>query len=149
MPPVGASIHRRGGEWEFRRGAGKASSRERVEGEERLINDALKKHADDERRRSRLRRSGWTPAKVVAQAGIVCGVLPDRVYGNGKRPAQVRARSLACKWLIDDLGLTGAFVSRLLRIAQPTVSQSIERGRGIARDLGMRMEEVDGKGRIQ
>jgi len=138
-----AGIIRKAGEWEIVPvGApGNRAGEESVEGEDAFIHAALEAEQDREERRSRLRREGWTPARVIARAGEVYGIGEDMVYGAGKKPAQVRARALACKWLVDDLGLSGAAVGRLLRVSQPTVSQQAARGRGLATELGHRLEE--------
>jgi len=149
--PVRGGIRRQGGEWEFLpQGASEnAKRRERVEGDDAFVRAAVAGEQEREARRSRLLRDGWTPPRVVARAAEVCGVSPDQVYGAGKRPAQVRARALACKWLIEDMGLAGAAVARLLRISQPTVSQQAARGRMLASKLGHRLEEQGREGRIQ
>jgi hypothetical protein len=70
---------------------------ERVEGDDAFVRAALAGEQEREARRSRLRRDGWTPPRVVDRAAEVCGVSPDQVYGPGKRPAQVRGRALASK----------------------------------------------------
>lgn len=122
---------------------------EHIAGTVPFIQEALEQSGDVEVRRSRLQRLGWTPVRVVARAAEVCGLAEDQVYGAGKRERQVRARALSCKWLIDDLGVSGAEVAKVLRISQPTVSQSLERGRMVAGELGFRLEEDENARRIQ
>jgi REP element-mobilizing transposase RayT len=151
LGPVRGAILRRGGEWEFdRQDEGTAvRNEERVEGDDAFVHAAVAGEQELEARRSVLRRDGWTPPRVIARAAEVCGVSPDAVYGAGKRPGQVRARALACKWLIEDLGISGAKVARSLRIAQSTVSEQAARGRVLASQLGHRLEERGPGGRIR
>jgi DNA-binding MarR family transcriptional regulator len=44
----------------------------------------------------------------------------------------VAARSLLCYWANRELGITTVELARRLNLAQPTVSQSVDRGERIA-----------------
>jgi len=145
------AIRRVAGQWEYvtaKPGKGSVDA-EQVLVERPLLQMAMAGEEESEARRSRLIRAGWTPARIIAHAAAVCGVDGDHVYGNGKRPPQVRARALACKWMVEDLGMSGAKTSRILRISQPTVSQNVERGRRIASAFGRRLEDLESRRRIQ
>lgn len=62
------------------------------------------------------------------------------MYGKAKRRGISWARALACKWLVEDLGMLTVQVARMLRISQPAVSQCVVRGRHLDRELGERLE---------
>ncbi len=113
---------------------------ERILGSSEFVGQVLTQAKDKEKRRSRLRREGWVPARVVARAARVLGIDADTIYGNGKRPAQCRARSLVCKWLVEDLGYTAVEVANILRITQPAVSANVRRGHGLSGELKVRLE---------
>ena len=59
----------------------------------------------------------------------------DRVYffgENSKYARTVAARSLLCYWANRELGISTVELARRLNLAQPTVSQSVDRGERIA-----------------
>ena len=144
LGPVRGGILRRAGGWEFvPSGTGsERSEEESLAGDDAFVNAALAGEQNEEARRSRLRRGGWTPARVIRRAAQVCGVEEDAVYGHGKRVSQTRARALACKWLVEDLGLSGAETARMLRISQSAVSRQVAHGHTIASDIGHRLEDI-------
>jgi len=47
------------------------------------------------------------------------------------------ARSLACKWLIVDMGMTGAAAGDILMMSPTAVSRGVERGRDIESKMGV------------
>lgn len=148
-PELEGILRREAGDWEFNSHRDPTDRLpEAVAGQSVLVNAALDADKAHELRRSQLRRAGWTPEKIVARAARLCRIATDLAYGPGKRPAQVRARALACKWLVEDLGLSEAKVAHILRIAGPTVSVQLERGRRIVGELGFRLEDVERGRRI-
>ena len=54
------------------------------------------------------------------------------VLREGKHARTVAARSLLCDWANRELGITAVELARRLNLAQPTVSQSVDRGERIA-----------------
>ncbi len=141
---IGGGIVRSfGGQWEFlqaKTGNRHVRGDERILGSGEFVEQVLRAVEEREQRTSRLKRQGWKPARVIERAAAVLGIRADEVYGNGKRRAQSRARSLACKWLVEDLGMQTVQVARLLRMTQPGVSISVVRGRRLAGALGQRLE---------
>jgi predicted transcriptional regulator len=49
----------------------------------------------------------------------------------------VLAKDLACKWLVEDLGMRGAAVAKLLAISKSAVSRAVVRGQRIEEERGV------------
>lgn len=113
---------------------------ERILGDERFIEKMLEKAEEDEDRRQRLKRTGWTLPRVVARAAKAMDLKPGDVRGPSKEPRRSRARALASKWAVEDLGLTTVTVSRYLRVTQPAVTGAVHRGRTLEKELHVRLE---------
>jgi len=75
------------------------------------------------------------PLAVIARAARIARVRPEEVRRHGKRPGECKARRLACKWLVDDLGMRQEDVGRLLGITQSSVCQNVVRGRILEREM--------------
>ncbi|MEK7475553.1 MAG: transposase [Candidatus Coatesbacteria bacterium] len=89
-----------------------------------------------ERRRTRAGKR-VNPQAVLQAAARVAGVPVEAIQRPGKKPAVAMGRALACKWLVEDLGMQGVAVARLLGVTSGAVSQGIERGRRIEAEKGV------------
>jgi len=110
----------------------------RILGAGPFVERVLKETEGRDRRRAWLGKR-LTPTEVIARAAQVAGVSVDDLKGNNKRAPVVRARCLACKWLVEDLGLHGVAVARLMGVTGPTVCRSAAEGRKVERALGVRL----------
>jgi len=54
------------------------------------------------------------------------------LWGAGKPPKVVQARSLLCYWATSELGVTQVWLSKKLKLAQPAISLAAARGCAIA-----------------
>lgn len=113
---------------------------DRVLGSEAFGRTVIEQSGIEERRRHRMARR-TTPAAVIARAGKVTGVAAGSVKGVSKKPERVRARSLACKWLVEDMGMRGVSVAKVLGLTPAAVSKCVERGRSIEAALGAKFGE--------
>lgn len=123
--------HLDAGGWEtLRIGRGKEAvpADERLLGSAGFVERALKAADEQERWRSRARRHGVTLERIIALAAGKAGIGVKDITGSGKRQAQVRARALACHWLVGRLGYSGVMVARRLGITEAGVSKSATRG---------------------
>lgn len=114
--------------------------KEVVIGEEKFIQNVMKKSQDSKDRREKLKRKGWTSGRIIVRAEAVCGVKKGKLRGSSKVPSISRARSLACKWMVDDLGMTTVAAAHRLRIIQSAVSHKLPQGRRLEKELGVRLE---------
>jgi hypothetical protein len=134
----------REGGWE--RGDGKAFpddtyADERIAGSRMFVEKVLKDAGERERWRSKMAAKGWDAARVIRRAESMFGIKPGDLKGNGKKPSLCMARSMACKWLVDDLGKSEIEVSNLLGLSQPGVSMCVRRGRMMEKAKGCRFEK--------
>jgi len=113
---------------------------EKLAGEATFIQSVIKKVQEQEDRREKLRRKGWTPGRVMARAEAILGLKKGEVRGNSKRPAISKARSLACKWMVDDLGMTTVATAHRLRVMQSVVSHRLPGARRLEKEMGVRLE---------
>src|SRR6185295_1736288 len=117
--------------------AGESGSRKRAEpsdprilGGGSFVAEAMGKVDAAERRRDRNRRR-LSPADVVAAAAKLAGVPVEQIRHSNRRRQAVVGRALACKWLVEDLGVRGVEVARLLGVTGAAVTQGVERGRSL------------------
>jgi REP element-mobilizing transposase RayT len=111
----------------------------RVLGSGRYVEEVLRDVENRDRRRAWLGKR-LTPEDVMARAAQAAGVPVEALGGRAKRPAVVRARCLACKWLVEDLGLSGAMVAAMLGITRSGVSKCVGRGGELEKALGIRLD---------
>ena len=111
---------------------------ERIIGSREFVAKVLKHAGERERWRSKMAGS-WTSEQVMERAAKETGIKVSEMKGSGKRPAQCKARSMACKWLVDDLGRTETEVASLLGITQPGVSDCVKKGRILEANGGSRL----------
>ena len=55
-------------------------------------------------------------------------------WSRGKYRRFVKARSLLCYWVVRELGISTAGLSRRLHISSAAVSQSVRRGENLAKE---------------
>jgi len=118
-------------------------SDERILGGGEFVADALRGAEEAMDRRTAIRRAGWTAERVIARAAEVAGIVPGDLRRPGKTAARSLARALACRWLVDELGMKTTEVARTLGMTQPGVSIAARRGRAMG---GAPALESDGGG---
>ncbi|MEK7474538.1 MAG: transposase [Candidatus Coatesbacteria bacterium] len=111
----------------------------RVLGSSEFVSGIMKKAEALERRTHRLSRL-MTPRQVIEKAAKVAGVSPASMRGRNQHVGRVLAKDLACKWLVEDLGLRGAAVAKLLDISKSAVSRGVVRGQRIEKERGVALE---------
>jgi hypothetical protein len=116
-------------------------SDERILGDGDFVEGILK--AAEERYDSRylLKAKGYDLVKTAERAGQIIGIDPDRIWVKGKHPETVQARSLFCYWACRELGMKTTEVAEVLKISQPSVSQSVQRGEELCKKRGWKLFE--------
>ncbi len=84
---------------------------------------------------------GYDLAKAAERAGQITGIDPDRVWAKGKHPETVQARNLLCYWACRELGMKTIEFPDVLKISQPSVSQSVQRGEKLCKNRGWKLIE--------
>lgn len=117
-------------------GAGAAN----VLGQGDFVGKIVKRVEGRDRRRT-IMRTRLSPEDVFRKAVDVLGVTVAEVRSNSRRTAVARARALASKWLVEDLGLQGVKAAELLNVSAAVVSRGVIAGRRIEAELGVSLGE--------
>ncbi|MBW2739135.1 MAG: hypothetical protein JRE64_09885 [Deltaproteobacteria bacterium] len=107
---------------------------ERILGDSDFVETVLKASQDKFDRNYLLKARGYDFNTVVDRVAEVLGVNRTEVLSSGRQPHRVQARSLVCFWASRELGMSMVELSKRLKISQPTVSQSANRGEKIAKE---------------
>lgn len=111
---------------------------ERILGSGRFVARVLREVERRDRRKMGLRRK-LTPAGAVERAAKVVGTEARCVYARDRRRMPSAARALACKWLVEDMGVSVASVARMLKVTMGAVCQAVARGRAVEDARGTRL----------
>jgi chromosomal replication initiation ATPase DnaA len=112
---------------------------ERILGDGDFVENALAGSSERLERRSRLKGGGYDFERVAKKVAVIYGLPLSEVLKKDKYARTVAARSLLCYWANRELGITTVELARRLNLAQPTVSQSVERGGRIAADKQLKL----------
>ena len=135
----GGLVRSAGGIGEYlanRRNGDKMAGDIRVLGSSEFVSDILRKAEAKERRRHKMSRM-MTPKQVIEKAAKVAGVAVSTMQGRNQQADRVVAKDLACKWLVEDLGMRGSAVAELLDISKSAVSRGVVRGQRIEEERGV------------
>jgi len=116
-------------------------SDERILGDGEFVEAVLKTAEKQYESRYLLEARGYDLAKIAERVGQVTGIKPDRIGEKGKQPETVPARSLLCYWACRDLGMKTVELAERLKISQPSVSQSVQRGEKLCKERGWNLIE--------
>ena len=136
---VGGGLVRSAGGWSvvksMRRGFERMKGDERILGEGHFVETVLKAAQESLDRKCQLEAKGYSFDWLVERVARQLDVEAKDVLAPGKYAQSVKARSLLCYWGTRELGMTTVDLASRLKLAQPTVSQAVIRGRKIAEDL--------------
>ena len=91
----------------------------------------------------RCKRAPVDLSVLAERVAGLCGVSAEEVMTRGRRRERVEARSLFCYWAVEALGWSVGELAGTLGMAPSSVSRSVERGNGIAKQKGYRrLDEV-------
>jgi REP-associated tyrosine transposase len=107
-------------------------SDERILGDGEFTQSVLDEAKERLAEHYRLQTQGYDLDKVTIRVSSELGIDPAQVWGYGKHPLTVKARSLLCYWAVRKLGFSATELSRKLGVSQPSVSISVKRGEKIA-----------------
>jgi REP element-mobilizing transposase RayT len=119
-------------------GEGEAHDARILGGGDFIAKVVAKVEAAERRRQQASKRV--SPSAVLQAAAKAAGVPVEAIQRPNRRPAAVVGRALACKWLVEDLGMRGVAVAKLLGVTPAAVTQGVERGRRIEVERGVRLD---------
>ncbi|WP_155316948.1 hypothetical protein [Desulfosarcina alkanivorans] len=73
---------------------------------------------------------------------IFLNIEEKRIRAPGKNRLTVKARSLFCCWSVDLLGVSMSSLARQLGLSITSVSHSVERGRRIAAEENLSLDQT-------
>jgi hypothetical protein len=140
---VGGGLVRSLGGWKavkVLRGVG-----ERIKGDERILGDGdfveTVLGASNERleRRAMLQAMGYDLDRLAERVAQLFEMPIGQVLRRGRYVRTVPARSVLCFWANRELGISTVELAKRLKIAQPTVTQSVARGEKIVAEKQLLM----------
>jgi len=135
----GGLVRSMGGIMEVMHAAGR---REKMQSDERILGggEYVAKILREVERRDR-RKTGLkeriTPEEIIEQAANVVGVDARHVYMRNKSRDVSQARSLAAKWLVEDLGMTVGSAARMLKVTPAAVCYGVQKGKDVELTRGI------------
>lgn len=108
----------------------KSQSDERILGSGEYVGEVLREIEHRDRRKEGFKKR-LTPEQVVEKASEAMGVTLAEVKARSRARRVTEARSLACKWLVEDLGMRVIDVARLLGVTSAAVVFAVKRGKKV------------------
>jgi len=145
---VGGGLVRSAGGWsavrQLRREKAYAKGDERILGEGSFVESVLAHVQEAFQNKYELPAQGFDFEKVVERVAEVLGMSREEVLETGKRRETVRARSLLCYWAAGELRMSMTGLSAQLKISVNCVSQSVARGKILAKMNDYSLTEYKG-----
>jgi putative transposase len=110
---------------------------ERILGDRDFVAQALSRTTEALERRYALQASGVDVDVIAGRIAQLLNMDVQEVWQPGKYKRLVTARSLLCFWAVRELGESMASMARRLGISTVAVSKSVERGKRLAKEMGL------------
>ena len=111
-------------------------SDERILGDSDFVDKVLKTADEVLERKYQLKTQGYDLNALAGRVAELFSIKPEEIFQPGKQPIRVKARSLFCHWAVHELGFTMTELTQKLKISQPAVSISVQRGARIEEKNG-------------
>ncbi len=121
-------------------GQSKGDTAQRICGNSSAVENVFLACQQREDQRSRLRREGWNAERVLERVCQILQLRRDEIIGPEKRAMQCRGRALMSVWMVDSLGHTVTETAKLLAVSHSTVIANLQRGRELALEMGVDLE---------
>jgi REP element-mobilizing transposase RayT len=141
---TGGGLIRSMGGWaaaKMLRNTTRMKSDERILGDGDFVEGVLKAAEEQLESRYTLKAKGYDLVKIAQRVAELSGIEPDRIWSKGKHPETVQARSVLCFWACSELGMKTTELAETLKMAQPSVSQSVRRGEMLCKNRGWKLVE--------
>jgi len=116
---------------------------ERILGQGDFVETVLKAAQENLDRKYRIRALGYDFDWLVSRVLGLFGLTFNELLTGGKQRRMVQARSVLCYWGTRELGMSAVSISKKLKIASSTASESAMRGRQIVEEHGLKLMEED------
>ena len=86
-----------------------------------------------------MKAQGYNLDVLARRVAEIFDVTPEEILSPGKYKKRVQARSVFSYWAVRELGETASNIAKKIGISQPAVSQSVERGERIVKEMGLEL----------
>jgi REP element-mobilizing transposase RayT len=117
----------------------------RLKGDERILGDSdyvlevFKEARERFERKYELKAQGYTLDVLARRVAEIFDVTAEEILSPGKYKKRVQARSVYSYWAVRELGETASNIAKEIGISQPAVSQSVERGERLVKEMGLEL----------
>lgn len=142
---TGGGLIRSLGGWqalrELGRNAARMKSDERILGDGDFVMEVLRENQERMERKSRFRLQGYDFRWLVGRVAEALDMTEEEVLRQGRYADTVQARSILCHAAHRELCMSTVDLAARLGVSQPTVSQSVQRGERLIREMNLRLFE--------
>jgi putative transposase len=117
-------------------------SDERILGDSEFVEMVLHNEGEKLKQQAYYYSRGIDFSQLSASLAEYFAVDAAECLSASKKPAIVKVRSLLCFLAVRKLGMTATAVAVIVNMTQPAVSRSVERGREIAENMGLKLQEI-------
>ncbi|MEJ2155066.1 MAG: transposase [Desulfobacteraceae bacterium] len=143
---VGGGLIRSAGGWAAVRSMRKAGlfqkSDERILGDGDFVETVLSEARDALENRYLMTSKGIRIEHILDAVAKLLGIDSQHIAGPSKERVIVKARALVCFWAVRELGLSMTDVAQRLKIAVPTASVAVKKGRQIVQDNCLSLSDL-------
>ena len=82
-----------------------------------------------------MKARGYNLDVLTRKVAEIFNVRAEEIISPGKYKKRVQARSVFSYWAVRELGETASYIAKKIGISQPAVSQSVERGERIVKEM--------------
>ena len=111
-------------------------SDERILGDSDFLDRVLKTADEALERKYQLKTQGYDLNAFAGRVAKIFSIKPEEIFQPGKQPIRFKTRSLFYHWAVHELGFTMTELAQKLKISQPAVSISVQRGAHIEEKNG-------------
>ncbi|MFC1495321.1 transposase [Thermodesulfobacteriota bacterium] len=140
---VGGGLIRSLGGWSevktLRKSGVRLKSDERILGDNEYVLDVLKEANERFERKYDLKSRGYNLEILSRRVAEIFNIKSEEIYLPGKYKKRVNARSVFSYWAVRELGETASNLAKKIGISQPAVSQAVERGERLVKEMGLEL----------
>lgn len=112
----------------------------RLKGDERILGSSdfvmmiLSEANEKYDRLYELKSKGYNLNKLEERVTEIYQIDKDELYSSGRQKTRMEARSLLCYWAVRELGISGTYLAKRLRMSQSGVVYAVNKGEKIAKE---------------
>ena len=140
---AGGGLRRSAGGWSGVMALGRQGDRwqgdERVLGDGTFVSAVLKESEEAIVRHEKLKREGWDIVRLITYISALMSVPKEDIYRRSRKNRISQARELVMYLGKTELHMSGRELEKTFSISSSAVSQSIQRGEKLAREMSIKL----------